>query len=260
MSFTIYICKQDWPPLTFFARSLPTSLLLTAGSLLQIVTATQHRILPMALVAQACSPMVRENLYGDSIDADLQHCAGKYSFYPASTGLWNLADRAALQEAYSWTSNILGQYGLSCPPFPRISSSARDDPKDSWFLKRYPSAYIPLNDRLHMIQLLQEYASATTNASEPKPEFLLESTVESWSYDEISQLFTFTIRTNDASGRKEKAITLTARYAIFAGGRFFPLLMAKHDKCPKRFLRVEVGLRIEDTSTNPFWRDLGNPH
>ena len=85
---------------------------------------------------------------------------------------------------------------------------------------------------------------------------------ESWQYDESDKMFTFHLRkraTEENDGEEGEAIVVTARYAIFAGGRFFPMLMAKEEKCPMSFMRVEVGLRIEDSSDNPFFTEIGIP-
>ncbi len=200
---------------------------------------------------------------------------GKYSFFPASTHLWRLNDREVLRDSYDWTKTVLETYGLDCPPCPDLGGDGSDEePKDTWFLKSYPSYYIPLDQRLRMTRDLH------TNAERPSPpsssssssssaadkggdrgDFVLDCMVEGWRYDEVEKLFRFDLRRRppapDGDGAAGERVVLTARYAIFAGGRFFPMLMAKEDKCPMRFMRVEVGLRIEDASDNPFFTEIG---
>jgi hypothetical protein len=206
--------------------------------------------------------------------------AGKYSFFPASTHLWRLNDKDGLRDSYEWTKDVLETYGLDCPPCPSLdsASSAGDDcPKDMWFLKSYPSYYIPLDERLRMTRDLHinaERASSSSSASSnaspslaslPAPvggTFMLDCMVEGWRYDESEKLFRFDLNRRSSQQSPdhpgEERLLLTARYVIFAGGRFFPMLMAKEDKCPMRFMRVEVGLRIEDSSDNPFFTEIGS--
>jgi hypothetical protein len=180
-----------------------------------------------------------------------------------------------LRDSYDWTKTVLETYGLDCPPCPDLGGDGSDEePKDTWFLKSYPSYYIPLDQRLRMTRDLH------TNAERPSPppsstsssssaadkggdrgDFVLDCLVAGWRYDEVEKLFRFDLRRRpsapDGGGAAGERVVLTARYAIFAGGRFFPMLMAKEDKCPMRFMRVEVGLRIEDASDNPFFTEIG---
>lgn len=198
---------------------------------------------------------------------------GKYSFFPASTHLWRLNDREVLRDSYDWTKTVLETYGLDCPPCPDLGGDGSDEePKDTWFLKSYPSYYIPLDQRLRMTRDLHTNAERPSSPS-PSPlsspatdrggdrgDFVLDCMVEGWRYDEEAKLFRFDLRRRPSSpdgGAAGERVVLTARYAIFAGGRFFPMLMAKEDKCPMRFMRVEVGLRIEDASDNPFFTEIG---
>lgn len=197
---------------------------------------------------------------------------GKYSFFPASTHLWRLNDREVLRDSYDWTKTVLETYGLDCPPCPDLGGDGSDEePKDTWFLKSYPSYYIPLDQRLRMTRDLHTNAERPSSPS-PSPlsspatdrggdrgDFVLDCMVEGWRYDEEAKLFRFDLRRRPSSpdgGAAGERVVLTARYAIFAGGRFFPMLMAKEDKCPMRFMRVEVGLRIEDASDNPFFTEI----
>lgn len=190
--------------------------------------------------------------------------AGKYSFYPASSQLWQLDDQEVLRDSYKWTTDLLERYGLASPSFPDVAQDmdSLDEPKDKWFLKPYPSHYIPLEERLRMTHDLYVAAGGTDEENTDRlakdsNSFMLGWVVEGWSYKECNQRFEMTLRQQDSMQPQDQCIILIAKYAIFAGGRFFPLLMSKENNCPKRFLRIEVGVRVEDSSDSSFWREIG---
>ena len=82
---------------------------------------------------------------------------GKHSFHPASTELWRLGDTRGLARAYARTCEVLARHGVVAPAFPEVLSSARPaEQGGTWEVKRYPSLYASLQERMHCIRDLYE--------------------------------------------------------------------------------------------------------
>ena len=138
--------------------------------------------------------------------------------------------------------------------------------KGQWYLKEYPSAYIPLNQRMEMVESLYEPHRGECNS-------VLHCEMKGCSYVSTQRLFVFDLvvaleveekekekegtRKERESGKRRKRRKeevrrrVWSRCAIFGGGRFFPLQMKEFCECV--FKRIEVGVRIQDSSTNPLF-------
>ncbi len=84
---------------------------------------------------------------------------GKHSFYPSASELWRLPDAARLDHAYEATRRVLERHGVPAPPFPRALGKgppADASCGDPWQLKRYPSLYASLDERMRCIAELYE--------------------------------------------------------------------------------------------------------
>ena len=84
---------------------------------------------------------------------------GKHSFYPAATALWRLPDARRLAHAYEATRSLLVRHGVATPPFPGRPAPGPESAGPSsgtWQLKRYPSVYASLGERMKCIADLHE--------------------------------------------------------------------------------------------------------
>ncbi|HEU4406074.1 MAG TPA: FAD-binding protein [Polyangiaceae bacterium] len=79
---------------------------------------------------------------------------GKHSFFPATTALWALPDRAALAAAFERSAALLRRHGVA-PVAPPVAPPAAPPPAPgAWRPKDYPSLYVPFGERLAMIDAL----------------------------------------------------------------------------------------------------------
>ncbi len=154
---------------------------------------------------------------------------GKFSFAPAGTALWGLEPRDALREAYEWTADLLRSHGMNSPPFPEeVETDVRDG------VKSYTSHYMPLEDRLAMVESLQALAEDRI-MTEVAPRLSAESSRV------VAEL---------------PGIRIEAVAAVLASGRFGPL---RHvEGVAPVFRRVEIGMRVEQAADR-FALDVGAP-
>ena len=157
---------------------------------------------------------------------------GKHSFFPASTQLWALPDRAALAHAYYET---LRAVRLSGPPFPESAAASTDD--IAWMLKRYPALYVSLEDRMRCITELYE-------ACGERP--WLEARVIDAS--RVSGLVVLDVHVGHGNLQ-----TVATRALIVATGRLSPRWTKPwliKLGASFAFRRVEVGVRLETVATH----------
>jgi uncharacterized protein len=159
---------------------------------------------------------------------------GKFSFFPSATDLWTLEDRALLARSWAWTRGVLERHGLEVPGLPETLPP----PPTSGF-KPYPSLYMDLSRRGELIGEL--FAPVAERA----------------------RLGTWVEGLRFRGGQAELAIvgpdgrtTLRAQRVVCAGGRFFPLLLARQPELPQVFRRLEVGVRIEGPADHPFFAEM----
>lgn len=165
---------------------------------------------------------------------------GKFSFFPSATALWRLPHRAALQQAYQWTSNTLSPLGLDVPPFPN-SPDQYTVGNGEWVLKEYPSSYLDLPTRLSLTEKLVSTLTC---------DVLTETHVESAVYDKVRG--THMVR---CSNPDRGELILEADRVLLATGRFGPLhLDGLVDSWT--FKRLEVGVRIRQPAKRAFFSDM----
>lgn len=163
---------------------------------------------------------------------------GKFSFFPSASALWQLADRHSLEQAYLWTCELFNSYGLNPPQLPH-DLSPRGSTAGEWFLKSYPSYYLPLESRIKMTQILQETISS---------KLLTETSVMSWRYSAASDRFELELN----SGPDKDLHHIMARQLILAGGRFGPVALGAPGFESDRFHRLEFGFRVEQSVDDFF--------
>ncbi|HEV2403349.1 MAG TPA: NAD(P)-binding protein [Candidatus Saccharimonadales bacterium] len=164
---------------------------------------------------------------------------GKFSFFPSSTRLWQLPDDELLKRAYVKVAALLGEYGLSAPPFRLNNIDHRDHTTSAWKLKSYPSFYMSPENRYSLTRRLSTHSGA---------KFLTLTTLTDCAFNTKTDVFDVRI----AQGSKHRS--LSAKYVVFAGGRFspinFPLIT------DKTFERLEVGFRIEQPHEESFFDSI----
>ncbi|MFJ3660011.1 FAD-dependent oxidoreductase [Streptomyces sp. NPDC090119] len=165
---------------------------------------------------------------------------GKFSFFPSASELWTLPRSSDLRDAYAWTCELLGSYGLDTPPFPS-DPTAYTVGAGEWVLKEYPSDYLPLEARLRLTADMVAATDATV---------LDEFEVESVAYDRDADHFRLALR--DSKGQESE---LVARRLLLASGRFGPLGLRELTE-ERSFRRLEVGFRIEQPADRAFFRDM----
>lgn len=153
---------------------------------------------------------------------------GKFSFAPSATSLWRLEPREGLREAYGWMAGLLRSHGMDCPPFP-----GQVEVEGGEGVKRYPSQYMPLEERLAVVKSMEALAE-----------------------DRIVTGFDARLR---AEGHRVVAAlpgspTIFGAAAVLASGRFGPL--GGIDGVVPTFRRVEIGMRVEQPADR-FALDVG---
>ena len=160
---------------------------------------------------------------------------GKFSFYPAASALWRLQNTPRLERSYAWLRELLHSVGVSVPAFMVTPARAAEDD-----FKPYPSLYI---DEPHRYQIIEQLLAPIEGAVWLQSRLLdLEESAEG-------------VRLSiDRSGIRTE---LMAAVVLLAGGRFSPLEMSHYKTAPiMRFLRIELGLRLEGPADNPFFAEL----
>ena len=166
---------------------------------------------------------------------------GKFSFYPSGTRLWDLK-RELLEEAYGFVQQLHPKF----PSFPTLPTEKLEKAKTKtktktsteWGIKPYPSIYLTLTDRERMITRL-------TTGYQDRIRF-------STRVVDIGRSDTgYSVTTLHPDRGRE---IYTARKLVVGGGRFIPLLFPKLSlRIPMEFFRVELGVRVEGSSTNPLY-------
>ncbi|MFI6603803.1 FAD-dependent oxidoreductase [Nonomuraea sp. NPDC050536] len=164
---------------------------------------------------------------------------GKFSFYPSATALWSLPRATGLHAAYTWTTGVLAEAGLSCPPFPD-HPQAYSISDGAWALKDYPSDYLSLQARLDLTARLVDGLDA---------HILTSHHMTAAGYDASRDAFHLAL---DHDGRHAQ---LQARRLLVATGRFGPLALDGLTGA-WRFRRLEAGLRIEQRAGLAFFADM----
>jgi uncharacterized FAD-dependent dehydrogenase len=160
---------------------------------------------------------------------------GKFSFFPSASKLWQLPDKDSLDKAYQWLTKLFAPYNINVPPIDLnhiIPFKQR-----SGCLKYYPSFYLSLDARYHLINCL-------TQAFQDKIQF-------NTSLKDIIQMAdgTYKVITNKD--------TFYCNTLCWASGKMSPLVMQELSiNLPHQFRRVEVGVRIQGHYQHPFFHEL----
>lgn len=196
------------------------------------------RTRPHALVLDAGPPLEarRHHIHSDLLQgvggAGL-FSDGKFSFFPAGSGLWSLPRRDVLKQAFHSVREVLEESGLEVPPWPELGVSEHG----SGF-KPYPSRYLDLASRRELILRL----------SEPLGDRL-------WTDTRVVSLERSGQGLRLRLERKGEVLWVETQALLGAGGRFFPLWLARQG-VPMGFGRVEVGVRLEGKSDHPLFAEL----
>ena len=154
---------------------------------------------------------------------------GKFSFWPSGTRLWQL-EPDLLRQAYDWFRTQLLPFHGPVPPLPTRATEVRP-PADKVHQKRYPSIHSTFEDRATMISRLSAPIRRLTTGVHVSD---LSREEQAW-------------RLRSPEG------TIRARKVLLATGRYGPLLM--RETLPShalRFLRIELGVRIEQDASDFF--------
>ena len=169
---------------------------------------------------------------------------GKHSFYPASTELWRLGDARGLARAYERTREVLARHGVRGPPFPDGAESPSDERQgaSSWEVKRYPSLYASLDDRMRCIRDLYESSGELP-----------------WLSARVAGArrvgMGFELEVEQSAARR----VVETRRLVVATGRLSPRWIRPWLEplgVAFAFRRVEIGLRIETEASAPLFTKL----
>lgn len=159
---------------------------------------------------------------------------GKHSFYPAATALWALPDREALAGAFAATAALLRDFAVDAGPLPEPTPDAIAP--GGWQPKRYPSIYLPLCDRLAIIERLAAASAPRTHARV---------------IDARRDGDTIVVALDDETVRARRLIVAGGRWAARAMRPWLSTLGARY-----AFSRVELGVRLELPATAPLFAAL----
>lgn len=166
---------------------------------------------------------------------------GKLAKFPAGTKVWELEKKDVIQNGLNELKSELGRYNVEWGEDSVGILSKK--PIGEWYLKDYESIYVPLETRLKMI--------------EDAWKELEEHTLMNCVVYEITKLpdgqYVVWYQKNDDF---VTVYHITCTNVVFATGRFSTTFI-KHP-FPKRFLRVEVGVRLECDADSPLWSLLQN--
>lgn len=159
---------------------------------------------------------------------------GKFSFFPAGTQVWNLCYHL-IAKAYSDLTNDM--IDINIPPFPTEEEIKKFffEPDNYWKLKKYPTIYLGLEERIKLIERLAMKCSRILTQHEV---IRIERNKDG--------AYTATVK----SLKTQHEILISAKNIVFAGGRFFPLMIPLSPPIPTIFRRYEFGFRIETSSDN----------
>lgn len=149
---------------------------------------------------------------------------GKFSFYPSAEKVYTIENA---REAYDMLmKDLSGLLPDNVPDFP-LNVSETPIQNNEWFLKKYPSQYMTLENRFELVARLL--------ARIPEGNILAETRV---------------LRTVPLVSGGFRVITtggsFISKQVVFAGGRYGPLEFG-YDKVFRRF---EFGVRIQTPSSN----------
>lgn len=165
---------------------------------------------------------------------------GKHSFFPSATALWQLPG-PDLAAAFDRTAALLARHGLTAePPRPSPTASAPERP-GTWSLKRYPSIYMPLAQRMAVIA---ELASACAAVWTDTRVVAAAREADTLRLDLL---------------RDGSPVAIHARALVIATGRLSPrwvLPWLAPLTATASFRRLEFGVRIESASDAPLFRRL----
>lgn len=160
---------------------------------------------------------------------------GKFSFYPSASKLWQLPDKESLDKAYQWLTKLFAPYHIDVPPI-NLQHIAPVQPQ-SGALKYYPSFYLTLDERYHLINRLTHGLHHNIQLDTSLKDIIR---MGDGSYKVITNKDTFYCNT-----------------LCWASGKMSPLLMqALSIHLPHQFQRVEVGVRIQGHYQHPFFNEL----
>ncbi len=155
---------------------------------------------------------------------------GKFSFWPSASALWQLRPTSQLRVAYEWTAQLLSRHGVVAPPFPsELGAPTMTSKEDRFGLKAYPSVRMPLQGRVSLAESLAATLAPTLQAGERA---------------QCASLDRGVVRLDSAATKPASPYHASA--LILATGRMGPLDVAEIlPDVPVRFLRLEVGVRLE---------------
>jgi uncharacterized FAD-dependent dehydrogenase len=188
---------------------------------------------------------VAEGIGGAGLYSD-----GKFSFFPSATRLWALEPLDGLTLAYRWVTDLIADSDIPVPAFPSPAALADASLKPyfgSFLKKSYPSFYMPPNSRRGLIEALRELAGPNVHTN-----------TDVTSVEAVRSVLHL-ICSPTRFGQRSQACAVGARHLILANGRFGSLsLLDNFTPCPLTFRRLEVGIRIEQSSDEFFLRDDAN--
>lgn len=160
---------------------------------------------------------------------------GKFSFYPSASKLWLLPNKESLNNSYQWLIKLFARYNMVIPAIDL--DNVHYIAQESGSLKYYPSFYLTLEERYHLIKFL-------SNALHNRAQF--------------NTLLTDIIQMSDGT---YQVITDRGMFycdtICWAAGKMSTLLMQQFSlKLPHQFQRMEIGIRIQGHHKHPFFREL----
>ncbi len=141
-----------------------------------------------------------------------------------------MADPARLRSAYRWLEALLLRSGLEIPPFPEVSTPLPNP------FKPYPCLSLDFESRVALIRSL---AAPLEENLRLRHRVVQISSVQDY----------FRLEVQSPAGLQR----FEARRLIAAGGRFFS---ARLGLCSQRFMRWELGIRLQGPAEHPFFEDL----
>jgi hypothetical protein len=163
---------------------------------------------------------------------------GKFPKKPAGTAVWQLLDKQALDYAYNDCKDRITEANLEWGAETETTTASEESA--AWSLKHYDCIYVPLETRMKWIDDARAFLKP--HVRENCVVFEVQRTADGYAvlYQKNGDFVT--------------VHRIECTHVVFATGRF-ALSFIDHP-FPTRYLRSEVGVRIQCEATHPCWTEL----
>jgi hypothetical protein len=170
---------------------------------------------------------------------------GKYSSWPAGSELYaRYGDKLQLKAAYDELCEIFAHHGIELAPLDIAAMTFHLAEQSAWQLKRYPCVDTTLEQRMI---LADDYVQAIG-----PDRIMLHTRVKHIAQNATGSPYKYTLTIEQQTSEGTHISYIACNNIVIGTGRFGCHEIAD-DFIPRRFRRVEFGVRIAGNSFDPFF-------